>query len=239
MISNSIDVGVARATLQRLGRVQLREYLQEDAATTIERCLLEDVPWNLGIRENEENVTLRAEELAALDPPAHKALLERVQHAARGQYAFAYENYMMIQAYKRGYDPGLLLHPLLEFLNSEEHIAFLHALTGDTRIRRVNAQATRYRPGHFLKLHNDSHASDGYLYAYVLNLSRDWNADWGGLLQFISATGAVEQTFVPVWNSLSLFRVPTFHAVSLVAPWAERPRLAITGWYQEAARPVP
>jgi len=33
--------------------------------------------------------------------------------------------------------------------------------------------------------------------------------------------------------------VPTFHAVSLVAPWAERPRLAITGWYQEAARPVP
>ncbi len=232
MISNSIDIAATRATLERLGRVQVRDYLQPDAAVTLERCLMEDVPWNLGIREHDEVQTLSAPELAALDAPAQAALLERVQNAARGKYAFAYENYMMIQAYKRGYDQGLLLHRLLEFLNSQVHLEFLHALTGDPRIRRVNAQATRYRPGHFLKQHNDSHASDGYLYAHVLNLTRDWVADWGGLLQFIDAKGAVEQTFMPHFNSLSVFRVPTDHVVSLVAPWAERPRMAITGWYQ-------
>ncbi|MEO6066115.1 MAG: 2OG-Fe(II) oxygenase family protein, partial [Lysobacterales bacterium] len=201
-------------------------------AVTLERCLLEDVPWNLGIRENDEARTVRAEELARLDATAHEALLERVQQAARGKYAFAYENYMMIQAYKQGYDPGLLLHRVLEFLNSPPHLAFLHALTGDSRIRRVSAQATRYRPGHFLKQHNDSHASDGYLYAHVLNLTRDWIPDWGGLLQFVDAQGAVEQTFMPHFNSLSVFRVPADHLVSLVAPWAERSRLSITGWYQ-------
>lgn len=232
MISNSLDIAGTRATLQRLGRVQLRDYLQPDAAVTLERCLLQDVPWNLGLRENDETRTVRAEELATLDAPAQAALLDRIQQAARGKYAFAYENYMMVTAYKRGDDPGLLLHRLLEFLNSPVHLEFLHALTGDTRIRRVNAQATRYRPGHFLKQHNDSHASDGYLYAHVLNLTRDWVADWGGLLQFIDARGAVEQTFMPHFNSLSIFRVPTDHVVSLVAPWAERPRMAITGWYQ-------
>ena len=37
-------------------------------------------------------------------------------------------------------------------------------------------------------------------------------------------------TFMPRWNSLSLFAVPAGHAVSLVSPWAEGERLAITGW---------
>lgn len=232
MINNDLDLAPIRATLQRMGRVQVRDYLQDDAALTLERCLMEEVPWNLGIREHDEVSTLRADELAAMDEETQAELLRRVQKEARGKYAFAYENYMMIQAYKRGYDPGLLLHRLLEFLNSPPHLEFLHAMTGDTRIRRVNAQATRYRPGHFLKQHNDSHQSDGYLYAHVLNLTRDWQADWGGVLHFIDAQGAIEHTFMPIFNSLTLFRVPADHMVSLVAPWAERPRMAITGWYQ-------
>lgn len=230
MINNDLDLAPIRATLQRMGRVQVRDYLQDDAALTLERCLMEEVPWNLGIREHDEVTTLRADELAAMDEESHEALLRRVQKEARGKYAFAYENYMMIQAYKRGYDPGLLLHRLLEFLNSPPHLEFLHALTGDTRIRRVNAQATRYRRGHFLRYHTDINSSEGRLYAYVLNLSHDWHADWGGLLQFIDGDGRVVDSFLPRWNTLSLFAVPAGHAVSLVAPWAGQDRLAITGW---------
>lgn len=55
-------------------------------------------------------------------------------------------------------------------------------------------------------------------------------ADWGGLLQFIDVDGQVLDTFLPRWNTLSLFAVPAGHAVSLVAPWARQDRLAITGW---------
>ena len=39
-------------------------------------------------------------------------------------------------------------------------------------------------------------------------------------------------TFVPLWNSLSLFRVPQPHVVSLVEPWAGSPRYSITGWFR-------
>ena len=42
----------------------------------------------------------------------------------------------------------------------------------------------------------------------------------------------VVDTFVPLWNSLSLFRVPQPHVVSLVAPWAGSPRYSITGWFR-------
>ena len=137
---------------------------------------------------------------------------------------------MMVAAYKQGRDPGLLLHRVLEVFNSDEYIALMRELTGDARVRRVNAQATRYRPGQFLRWHTDIDSTEGRLYAYVLNLSRDWEADWGGLLQFIDDDGSVLDTMLPRWNTLSLFAVPAGHAVSLVAPWAGDDRLAITGW---------
>jgi Rps23 Pro-64 3,4-dihydroxylase Tpa1-like proline 4-hydroxylase len=41
----------------------------------------------------------------------------------------------------------------------------------------------------------------------------------------------VTETFLPRWNSLSLFRVPQRHQVTLVSPWAAQPRHAITGWW--------
>jgi hypothetical protein len=107
---------------------------------------------------------------------------------------------MMVRAYNEGRDPGLLLHQVLEFLNSPEHLAFTRMLTGENRIRRVSAQATRYRAGHFLRRHNDSSESDQRLYAYVMNLSRDWQADWGGQLQFLDPEGRVLETFLPVWK---------------------------------------
>jgi Rps23 Pro-64 3,4-dihydroxylase Tpa1-like proline 4-hydroxylase len=137
----------------------------------------------------------------------------------------------MVDAFKEGRDPGLLLHTVLEFLNSPAFLAFARELTGFEQIRRVNAQATRYLPGHFLRRHNDFSSENERLVAYVINLGHDWQADWGGLLQFFDETGQVSESFVPRYNTLSLFRVPQLHAVSLVAPWAEQPRFGITGWF--------
>ena len=64
----------------------------------------------------------------------------------------------------------------------------------------------------------------------MINLSRHWRADWGGLLHFVDAAGSVSEPFLPRWNALSLFRVPTEHMVSTVEPWADEERYAITGW---------
>ena len=171
---------------------------------------------------------------SALTPAEVAELLADTAASARdardGGFRFAYDSYMMVTAYKEQRDPGLLLHRVLELFNSPDYLAFMRQLTGDARIRRINAQATRYRAGHFLRFHTDEEHDEGRLYAYVLNLTRDWQADWGGLLQFIGDDGGVQGTFPPRWNTLSLFAVPAGHAVSLVAPWAGGERLAITGW---------
>jgi SM-20-related protein len=238
MINAQLDVVDSRSRLQRDGRVQVENFLQPAAAERLRDCLLREVPWTLALRDDQGARTIEHAGYAAMDANARAQLLAATAASGRGDEAsvvdtfrFAYDSYMMVTAYKEGRDPELLLHRVLELFNTPDYLAFVRALTGDARIRRVNAQATRYRPGHFLRYHTDEERGEGRLYAYVLNLSRDWRADWGGLLQFIAADGQVQATYLPRWNTLSLFAVPAGHAVSLVAPWAQQDRLAITGWF--------
>src|SRR3546814_6028622 len=71
----------------------------------------------------------------------------------------------------------------------------------------VSAMAARYRQGHFLNAHNDSAKDEDRAFAYVINLRRGWQQDWGGQMQFLEGGDDID-TFVPYWISLSLFRVP-------------------------------
>lgn len=119
---------------------------------------------------------------------------------------------------------------VLDFLNGPDFLGFVRAVTGDDRIDFADAQATRYRPGHVLTGHDDAAEGKNRLYAYVLNLTRDWRADWGGVLAFEGADGHIEEGFAPAFNALNIFAVPMRHAVTQVASFAPRDRLSITGW---------
>jgi SM-20-related protein len=119
---------------------------------------------------------------------------------------------------------------VLDFLNGPDFLAFVRSVTGDDRIDFADAQATRYRPGHVLTGHDDAAEGKNRLYAYVLNLTRDWRADWGGVLAFEGAGGHIEEGFAPAFNALNIFAVPMRHAVTQVASFAPRDRLSITGW---------
>ena len=138
---------------------------------------------------------------------------------------------MLKRAAQEGWDPDLGVRFILPFFNSPEFIKFARYLGDDVAINAVIAQCTRYQPGHYLLPHNDEEANEGRRLAFVINLSREWKPDWGGQLQFLDPDGNILQSFLPRWNSLSLFRVPQTHQVTLVAPWAAQPRHAITGWW--------
>ncbi len=233
MLNPALDPRAHRVRFQHEGRLQVRGLLQERAAQALRHCLQHDVPWTLAYRREGVSQTLPRQAWSALDATARARMLTELQAAARGQFGFAYESYMMVKAYADRLDPGLLLHQVLEYLNSPEFLDFARSLTGLAGIRRVSAQATRYCAGHFLRRHSDFDAAEGRLAAYVINLTPRWEADWGGLLQFLDdSDDRVVDTFFPFWNSLSLFRVPQAHVVSAVMPWAEGERMAITGWFE-------
>jgi SM-20-related protein len=212
-------------------RVVVRDILQPAAADAIWNCMAREVPWELVFRRGNEAVTLDEAALARIDGSEMAKLTAAINAQAQNDFQFVYWKFSMVDAYRRQILPHLVLHRVLESLASAEMIAFVRSVTGLEDIQRVDAQATLYRPGNFLTAHSDEETGSTRRAAYVIQLCRNWRAEWGGLLQFLGADGGVTETFVPGYNQMALFAVPQEHTVSMVTPFAGAPRLAITGWF--------
>ncbi len=231
MFNPDLDRAAIRAEFERHGRVRIDNALVPETAARLRDCLLRELPWGLAyLGKDGKGVTLRQEQMRAMDADERRELNRWIQSSARKQYQFAYETYMIVTAYKEGRDPHLPLHPFLEYLNSPAGLGFFRDITGLDNIVKADAQATRYLPGHFLKTHNDTGTTHAREVAYVIGLSHNWQNDWGGLLNFVADDGSVEDVMAPEFNTISLFRVPKMHFVSQVAAFAGEPRISITGW---------
>lgn len=233
LLASDLDVDALALEFKATGRLQIHDALRPQVADALHQCLAEQVPWALAFRDHKGARKLWAEELAALDSAARQALETEIQDIARETFQFRYDSYMMVTAFKERRDPGLLLHEVVRQINSPPWLQTMRRITGCADIRRTDAQATRFVAGNFLKLHDDRKEDEGRLVAYVINLTRDWQADWGGLLHFTSPEGDVVESFLPYFNSISLLRVPQLHFVSQVASYARGARYAITGWLRQ------
>ncbi|HWH17932.1 MAG TPA: 2OG-Fe(II) oxygenase family protein [Allosphingosinicella sp.] len=217
-------------------RVQIRNFLTEQAAQTVHGILSRETPWGLAWQAgNDGPHGPSRERLAAMSAEERGAISARIGQAMQGRdYAFLYGQYRMLDAYleRRADHEGLDL--LVEHINSEPFLDLIREVTGLPELVKGDAQATLYAPGHFLAQHDDSHVAEGWRIAYVMNFCReDWRPDWGGYLLFYDAEGDVIAGFRPRFNALNLFLVPQKHNVTYVPPFAPSGRFAITGWFRD------
>lgn len=226
-----LDPAVLGAGLGPTGRLHVPDILEADAAGALGDALAGERAWN-------RVVTLRSGSFIAplLDDEPIEATHRQWLADARldgGQTAMQYIHDSRRLSSERQFGMGRsdTLTELETWLNSPGVLEFMRTLTGDERIAACDAQASRFLPGHVLTVHNDRDRDQRRLFAFVMNFSRPWRADWGGLLLFYGPDGHVEQGFTPGFNSLNLFRVPQAHAVSQVATYAQGARLAISGWF--------
>lgn len=229
----ALDRTLIRQLFARVGRVHVPHFLTSEAAERTYRCLKEETPWQLHLNEGGKHFDVADEQMQLFTDANRALLLQRVTEHARHQFQCIYNSFPIYDVYQLGRHPELYLMRVYEFLNSPEFLAFARETTGIPNILFVDAQATLYRPGHFLTQHDDREVGKGRLAAYVLSFTRRWKADWGGVLQFIDGDGHVAEGYAPTFNSLNLFRVPQAHAVSFVAPYAEAGRYSITGWLRD------
>jgi len=83
-------------------------------------------------------------------------LLTSILSRAQDGFQYLFRSYPMVAAYLKGEDPDLFLHYVFEWLNDSRTLEVLRRITGIDTLVKVNAQATLYRPGHFLTGHDDS-----------------------------------------------------------------------------------
>ena len=220
-----------RSVLRKFGRLHLPGVLNPADALILSRLVANAQGWRRTIHMGPgQDYDMPMAEFLALSQAEQADLERRVHASARDAFRYMFDTVRMGQDALMGEVLDTGLDEVRRFLNSDAFLGFARDLTGDDRIVYADCMATRYLPGHFLTAHDDEAPGRDRLYAYVLNLTARWRADWGGMLLFLDEADHVAEGYMPAFNSLNIFKVPQRHAVSIVAPFAGEPRLAVTGW---------
>jgi Rps23 Pro-64 3,4-dihydroxylase Tpa1-like proline 4-hydroxylase len=227
-----LNVATLASVFARFGRIHIPGILEESSALQLHAAITGDLPWNMHYNECDSALDFPAKEFDALDEQERAKLLAPMHERARFGFQYCFDNFPIYDHYLRGEMLDLAIMRAYEFLQSPAVMEFARRITGVKDIAVVDAQATRYRPGHFLTSHDDQDEAKGRIAAYILNLTPAWRADWGGILQFHDRDGHIAEGYTPSFNALNLLRVPFLHSVSYVAPFAAAPRLSITGWFR-------
>jgi Rps23 Pro-64 3,4-dihydroxylase Tpa1-like proline 4-hydroxylase len=238
-LSASLDSDAILADFSQHGYAHVRNVLPSENAKRIHKGLIEKTPWSLAFNNKGKHIDLSATQLATMSKQSVNQLQQAIYAQARDNFQYCYSSYPIYDADQAGLNPGHVLHQFYEWMNGEEFLQFARAATGFDDISFVDAQATRYMPGHFLTTHDDSVEGKKRRAAYIFNFTLDWRLDWGGHLQLLDDSGNVRRGLVPAFNTLNILAVPQRHSVSLVAPFAGGMRLSISGWFRYGEKPPP
>ena len=141
-------------------------------------------------------------------------------------------SYFFYRTVNDHYESCNCLHCKIEsVLKSDRMVQMLNDITDLNLINAKTIFANRYTSNCFLSTHTDD--GNGRL-AFVLHLTKYWNACWGGLYMDHSDLNNIK-TIIPSFNKLIIFKVgqhETPHSVSPVANDITHQRLSITGWYE-------
>lgn len=221
-------------------RVHVRDFLTQETASEIRDILSKSTPWGLAMQADgsafEGPQQILPQDLRSAEGQQRAQAIGQATDAAggRGDYAFRFAQYPILQALQEGWDKDSPHELLLEHINAPEFMQLARDITGESDLVKADGQATLFAKQQFLGRHIDSHVMEGWTIAYVMNFTTDdWHPDWGGYLLFYDEDGDVVQGFRPRFNSLNLFSVPQSHAVSYVAPFAPVGRYAVTGWLRK------
>lgn len=224
------DQPVLKAQFAQRGRVQIRSFLDAGFAQKLSQAVAE-LEWRLVLNEGEKHFDIHPAQIKQLGAQKMRLIRQAAQARAGREFQYLYENYPVFDILKAGKSMDPLITDVYKALNAPDFRQRLLELT-DMPVDFCDIQATRYRPGHFLTEHDDGVAGKNRQMAFVLSLSPRWKASWGGRLEFLSERGSIEDTLIPTFNALSLFRVPQAHKVTKVNIAAKTPRLSLTGWFR-------
>jgi Rps23 Pro-64 3,4-dihydroxylase Tpa1-like proline 4-hydroxylase len=237
-LSSALRPDDIRQQFRDHGFAHVARVLPDENARRIRKVMLDGTQWSLVLNDGEKHVDISPAQLHLMNAGQAARLQQAVYGRAQSHFQYLYDNYPIYDAFKSGLDKGHLLQQFYEWMNCAEFLEFARIVTGFDDIAYADAQATRFRPGHFLSRHDDSAVGKNRRAAYVFNFSLDWSADWGGYLQLLDEHGHIRHGILPTFNSLNVLAVPQMHNVSLVTPFAGGMRFAITGWLRYGDSPL-
>lgn len=165
-----------------------------------------------------------------LDVPknAAKVVANRAAANLRNPGCLCYSFFRSLKQGKETKNPAL--SQVFELMSSDRLMKAIQKIT-DLPVSSVETIfASRYVTGDFLDPHTDAAPGTSRQLAFVINLSKNWDAAWGGNLVIDHV-----HTITPAFANLVLFDVRgpgRLHYVSPVTDKTDETRVAVSGWLQ-------
>lgn len=226
-----LDPAELAAEFKKRGRISIRDIWPDEIAEQLHDWLANKVSWGLAYNDGDRAVQLSEDDLKGMTKQRQLELTNHINDQAKKQFTYCYHSYPILETYLEGVQEDNLLHQLLEFMNLPASLEFIRNVTGIPEILKGTALATRYGGGHFLTYHDDLPNQEPRRVAHVFNLTKRWDPNWGGYLNFFDRDGNIDFGLLPTFNALNLFTVPRLHSVSMVTPFSGTFRYSITGWF--------
>jgi SM-20-related protein len=220
--------GIAKA-FAHTHRVHIPEILTTASAVRVHRCLEQETDFSLLCRTGDGHA--QAWRVAGLPPQKETELMNAAFAGAREGFHYFHDGHILSRDGEDYPAPSHYLAAITRFLNSPPLLNLARRITGNPAIAFADAQATRYRRGHFRNQHDGAHDRGG-IAAYALDVTLDWRPDWGGALLFSDQAGHFCEGYMPAFNAFNVFAVPQEHMVGFVSPFAGSYRLSISGWFR-------
>lgn len=223
-LNSQVDRVQLAKTFARTGRVHISGVLTDVAAKRVHYALEQETPWGLILNEGTKSL-----EFEKVSPEDYQTMAIAAWGRAHTGFQFFYHHYPLLQNGRVFPGADHYLAKLVAFLNSHDLLTFVRDVTGLDSVVCISSSATLFKPLDYLTIHDDGRAP-GKQVAYVLNMTPHWRPDWGGALQFFDRDDHIEEGFLPTFNALNLFRVPSRHSVSQVAAFGGS-RYSVSGWF--------
>lgn len=233
-IGASLDLEKLNGAFRGTGRVRIQNFLKPESAEGLYHHLAMKVPWRSLLVANER---LMATDVgAAVSPEDEREVLDCAHEGARDGFACLYDvDQLFPEDEPEAAVSSSRSGPLEDFarlMRSRSFLEIVRGITGIAEVACAEIQAMRLRTGHFVAFHAATRTADKSgkrVASFVLNLTPEWKAEWGGLLEFRGHGGRTVEGYPPWFNSLDLFRFPQGHWISAVAPFAGGPQFSISG----------
>lgn len=223
---------------QQQGFVKVTNALTESTLSTLHDFINEQAQWNLALNHHGKHQDFNNLEVAKWPDEKKRQLEEVVFSQASDGFQYLYEAIPIYDIFHQNLMPDHFFNDIVRFLNTEATLDFFREILAAPHITFMDAQLTRFSAGHFLNTHNDDVNDKNRVAALVINLTKQWRADWGGALHLLDDEQQIEQSFLPSFNEINIFKIPRDHYVGYVSPFATGKRLAITCWLRSGENPL-
>ena len=146
-INPDLDFEALGRNLQEKSRLQVENFFTPDTAEYLHQLLMENKDWYLAYNERDNYYESSMEQLNALNPQQRQKFMNNIYVRARTHFQYVFKQYYITQAIELNEQPGHPMHQMHGFVNSDEVLAAMRKLTGDTTIRKADSYATMYKPG--------------------------------------------------------------------------------------------